>query len=79
MFKLKQCEPVYPYEYDDCVRIQKAYLQRGIECSISQAKELWSNRSNKWDACWLGLPDDDQELINQIEEYNNIGYIPENP
>lgn len=61
--------------WDDVNRISRCFWERGIECSLSQAYMLWKERSDAWEASWLFLPDNDDDIITSIDENCEIIYV----
>ena len=59
--------------YTDIQRMIKVCNDRGINISPKLAKKLWSRYSDNLCACWLYLPDSDEELfeilVNITKEY----------
>lgn len=51
---------------EDILRIKKVMENKGIELTIQEANELWSTYSDKFCACWLCLPSNDEELAKII-------------
>lgn len=56
---------------EDCIRIQKALLSKGFEATLSECQELWEERSERWDAGWLILPESEEEILLSINEYSS--------
>lgn len=54
---------------EDTKRIRDVVRAKGYQCSLEQAKALWSEYSDSMAAGWLHLPDDDDELFGCISHY----------
>nr|WP_176455320.1 hypothetical protein [Carnobacterium maltaromaticum]CRI06733.1 protein of unknown function [Carnobacterium maltaromaticum] len=57
---------------NDSKRINRVLSNNGINISTEQANELWSYYSNCLYAVWLGLPESDNDLLQEILESTKI-------
>jgi hypothetical protein len=60
---------------EDCIRLQKIFLSRGWEATLKECQDIWIERSGAWDAMWLILPEGDEEILRQINEYTKNYYF----
>lgn len=51
---------------EDCRRIAGVLAIRDVACDEVSAEDLWERVSFRWNAGWLGLPDDDAELFEAV-------------
>lgn len=67
----------------DSKRIKRVLSNNGIRISTEQAKELWDYYSNCLCATWLGLPENDNDLLQEVSEVvknqKRRGYANERP
>jgi hypothetical protein len=61
--------PRYP---DDCKRIAEVALKAGYAVSMWEAEAIWDAYSDSMAAGWMGLPDDDEELMSIVESYAEV-------
>jgi len=54
--------------HNDVIRLQAVILQNGYEADYEDAANIWEDYSDSYAAGWLGLPDDDNELWQIIED-----------
>lgn len=52
---------------DDVKRIQEVLLNNGYSSLLKDCGDLWEAYSDSYAAGWLGLPEDDEELWNILE------------
>lgn len=58
----------------DVRRIVNAMKKYNIEITPNEAEELWDRYSDDFDAQWLGLPDNDNEIFETIIHYAKRKY-----
>lgn len=54
---------------EDCRRIQQALLAKGYVCSLKKAQKIWEARSEAWCAGWLGLPETDDLIWEELRDF----------
>lgn len=57
----------------DCKRIVQIMEDRGFQCTVKQAKELWEKFSDSMAAGWMRLPDEDDHVFSNISYYFEEG------
>lgn len=58
----------YPEYLEDIKRIVKVSADNGITLTLKQAEIAWEHVSESRSAGWLGLPETDKELWEQLNE-----------
>jgi len=51
----------------DVLRLQRVMLENGYEADLLSAAQIWEDYSDDMCAGWIFLPDDDDELWQEIE------------
>ncbi len=58
---------------EDCEIIKRVLIKNGfINAGLNDACSLWGQYSDDLAAGWLGLPDEDDEIYECIEQYINV-------
>lgn len=57
---------------EDVDRIVHTCLRSGYKINRRDAVSIWETRSEAWSASWLILPEDDDELIQDILNYGTL-------
>lgn len=65
------------YYSKDVRRIVNVMKDKGIEITPNEADELWDRYSDDFDAQWLGLPNNDNEIFKIIIKYAKVKYEKE--
>lgn len=69
--RIRVGNPETDYYYHDCKRIVGVLKARGYYATIEQAKQIWEAFSESMAACWMMLPDDDDDLFSTVSSYFN--------
>ena len=51
----------------DVERIQRVLLDNGYNSLLEDCGKLWDDHSDDYCAGWLGLPEDDEELWDELK------------
>jgi hypothetical protein len=54
--------------HSDVERLQRVMLQNGYEADYDSAAGIWEDYSDDYAAGWLGMPEEDDELWQRIED-----------
>lgn len=72
----KEKEDLGGYSFpEDIIRIKNVMKTKGVELTTEEADELWNIHSDDYCAQWLGLPDDDEKLVEIIIEAAKKKYL----
>jgi hypothetical protein len=58
------------YWYEDSQRIQTLLQEHGYDLTLSECCDLWEKRSNEYDAGWLILPKEKDDLLKDLLKYS---------
>lgn len=67
--KIKQNKAYQHRHQSDVERIQQVCMRNGYEADLEDCAGIWDDYSDMYAAGWLGLPDDNDELWQIIEQY----------
>lgn len=67
--RVEDTEERYPEDVD---RIVHTCRRSGYGINRRDAVTIWENRSEAWSASWIILPEDDDELIQDILNYGTL-------
>ena len=54
---------------EDCLRIQRVLLENKYHVTLDIAQYIWQFRSDTFQASWLTLPEENDDLFEEIREY----------
>ncbi len=57
---------------EDCNRIQASLLDHGLFATIDQCCELWELVSEDMCAGWLGLPEKNEDIYQEVKKYIEV-------
>ena len=49
-------------DIEDCLKIRKFLMNRGYDCTLKQAEDIWQQVSDDFCASWLCVPDSEEEF-----------------
>lgn len=76
MYKLIEKEPEKAFRHlKDVERIITVLKQHEITVSLAEAERIWNHYSDDYSAGWLGLPEKDDKLFDELEEYIDRYYV----
>lgn len=52
---------------DDVERLQRVLLANGYYSELQSCADIWQNYSDDYEAGWMGMPNDDDELWGIVE------------
>jgi hypothetical protein len=68
MIRKIENKPIQTHRHhSDVERLQRVMLQNGYEADYNDAANIWDDYSDAYAAGWLGMPEDDNELWDEIK------------
>jgi len=59
---------------EDCIRIREILYKLGYDVTLRDAEDIWTAFSEDMCACWIILPESDEELAASLTEYLNENF-----